>query len=106
MPHRIEIAPHGLPEQFAGIRQRSLSLCQPLTPEDHVPQPADFVSPPKWHLAHTSWFFEALALPKLEPEQVPFHPRYGYLFNSYYESIGPSACRQPNAKLAGARSGP
>lgn len=100
MTHRIELAPHVLLEQFASIRQRGLSLCQPLAPEDHVPQPVDFVSPPKWHLAHTSWFFEALVLLKLEPEQASFHPRYGYLFNSYYESMGERVQRARRGALS------
>ena len=100
MPHRIAPAHLDLPERFKDIRQRSLLLCQPLTPEDHVPQPVDFVSPPKWHLAHTSWFFESLILAKLEPEQAPFHPRYGFLFNSYYESIGERVQRARRGALS------
>ena len=109
MPHRFGLAlhephssqdPHALPARFRDIRQRSLSLRQPLTAEDHVPQPVDFVSPPKWHLAHTSWFFESLVLSKLEPERPPFHPRYGYLFNSYYESIGERVQRSQRGGLS------
>src|SRR5262249_36063800 len=55
-------------------------------------------SPAKWHLAHTSWFFEAFVLGPLgEP---PFHPRYGYLFNSYYEAVGPRHSRPRRGMLS------
>jgi ergothioneine biosynthesis protein EgtB len=86
--------------RYTGVRQRSLALCQPLTPEDHVPQPVDFVSPPKWHLAHTSWFFECFVLPRLAPDEPPFHPRYGYLFNSYYEAVGQRVQRAQRGALS------
>jgi ergothioneine biosynthesis protein EgtB len=73
---------------YQQVRQLSERLCQPLTSEDYVIQTMPDVSPPKWHLAHSSWFFEQFILaPKLEDYQ-PFHPAYGYLFNSYYESAG------------------
>ncbi|MGC4060974.1 MAG: ergothioneine biosynthesis protein EgtB [Aquabacterium sp.] len=101
MLHRLgSRTPLDLPARYASVRQRSEALCQPLTPEDHVPQPVDFVSPPKWHLAHTSWFFECFVLPRLAPEQQPFHPRYGYLFNSYYESVGQRVQRAHRGALS------
>lgn len=75
-------------ECYREIRQLSEQLCHSLTTEDHVIQSMPDVSPPKWHLAHTTWFFETfLLLPYLAGYKV-FHPRFGYLFNSYYEAVG------------------
>lgn len=65
----------------------SLQLCSPLQPEDYVPQPVVDVSPPKWHLAHATWFFETFILQR-RPDYRPFNPHYNYLFNSYYEIQG------------------
>lgn len=77
-----------LPEHYQQVRQLSAKLCQPLAIEDYGIQSMPDVSPPKWHLAHTTWFFETfLLLPHL-PHYSVFHPQFGYLFNSYYEAIG------------------
>jgi ergothioneine biosynthesis protein EgtB len=73
---------------YKQIRQISEKICQPLLIEDYTIQSMPDVSPPKWHLAHTTWFFETfLLLPYLAEYQV-FHPQFGYLFNSYYEAVG------------------
>ncbi|AFZ35959.1 hypothetical protein Sta7437_2420 [Stanieria cyanosphaera PCC 7437] len=73
---------------YQQVRQRSEKICQPLAIEDYVIQTMADVSPPKWHLAHTTWFFETfLLIPYLNRYQV-FHPQFGYLFNSYYEAVG------------------
>jgi ergothioneine biosynthesis protein EgtB len=77
-----------LPDIYQDVRQLSEQLCQPLATEDYVIQSMPDVSPPKWHLAHTTWFFETfLLIPYLSGYEV-FHPQFGYLFNSYYESVG------------------
>ncbi|HEY9661452.1 MAG TPA: ergothioneine biosynthesis protein EgtB [Allocoleopsis sp.] len=77
-----------LVERYKRVRQQSEQICQPLVVEDYVIQTMPDVSPPKWHLAHTTWFFETfLLLPHLPSYEV-FHPQYGYLFNSYYEAVG------------------
>jgi ergothioneine biosynthesis protein EgtB len=77
-----------LSQRYAQVRLLSEQLCAPLATEDYVAQSMADVSPPKWHLAHTSWFFETfLLLPYLSGYEV-FHPKFGYLFNSYYEVIG------------------
>lgn len=77
-----------LSQQYQQIRQLSVWICQPLATEDYVMQTMPDVSPPKWHLAHTTWFFETfLLIPNLANYKV-FHPQFGYLFNSYYESVG------------------
>lgn len=72
---------------YQQVRQISEQICQPLAIEDYGIQSMPDVSPPKWHLAHTTWFFETFLLPHLPGYQV-FHPQFGYLFNSYYEAIG------------------
>lgn len=69
------------------VRQQTLNLCQPLFIEDYVVQPAQEVSPPKWHLAHTTWFFEHFILKKFTNNYQPFDPLFDELFNSYYKSI-------------------
>ncbi|HTC17542.1 MAG TPA: DinB family protein, partial [Stellaceae bacterium] len=71
------------------IRRRSEDLAKPLLPEDMVVQSMPDVSPTKWHLAHTSWFFETfLLVPHLAGYRA-FDPAYAHLFNSYYEAVGP-----------------
>ncbi|MEM7645677.1 MAG: ergothioneine biosynthesis protein EgtB [Pseudomonadota bacterium] len=74
-------------ERYLEIRQKSLSLCAPLELEDHVVQPCPEVSPPKWHLAHTTWFFEQLINKKFGGTQ-DFDPLFPLLFNSYYKTAG------------------
>lgn len=78
-----------LAERFARVRARSLALAAPLSPEDQCVQSMPDASPTKWHLAHTSWFFEAVVLGPHVPGYEPFDPRWHTLFNSYYESLGP-----------------
>src|SRR5262249_44863091 len=75
--------------QYVQVRQSTESLCAPLEPEDYVLQSMPDASPVKWHLAHTSWFFEAFVLTPHLPNYRPFHPRFGFLFNSYYNAVGP-----------------
>jgi ergothioneine biosynthesis protein EgtB len=70
-------------ERYTAVRRRTLALCAPLSAEDHVVQPMPDASPAKWHLAHTTWFFEAFVL-----AGEPFDPAFGFLFNSYYEGAG------------------
>ena len=75
-------------DSYRRVRAVSEEICRPLETEDYVIQTMDDVSPPKWHLAHTSWFFETFLLkPHLRGYQ-DFHPRFNYLFNSYYEAVG------------------
>lgn len=81
-----------LSRQYHETRQTTLSLCDPLSPEDYVVQPIEDVSPPKWHLGHTTWFFENFILAN-EPGYQLFHPEFNYFFNSYYESQGDRVLR-------------
>lgn len=78
---------------YAAVRQQTEAICAPLAQEDYVPQPTGDVSPPKWHLGHTSWFFENFVLlPHLAGYQL-FDERLNWFFNSYYESQGPRILR-------------
>lgn len=72
---------------YRRVRQQSLKLCNNLEVEDFELQADAFVSPTKWHLAHTSWFFETFILKATSEYQV-FHPQFEYLFNSYYNAVG------------------
>jgi len=73
---------------YRAIRQASLDLCVPLENEDFGLQAMPETSPPKWHLAHTTWFFETFVLKPFAAGYRTFHPRYEYLFNSYYNGVG------------------
>lgn len=75
-------------DRYRSVRQVSEQICQPLTIEDYIIQSMPDVSPPKWHLAHTTWFFETFLLVPNLPGYEVFHPKFGYLFNSYYEAVG------------------
>jgi len=74
--------------RLAEVRARTESLCAPLEIEDYVIQTCDSVSPPKWHLAHTSWFFETFILLPYVPGYRVFDDAFAHLFNSYYETAG------------------
>ncbi len=77
-----------LSARFAAVRAQSKDICRPLAAEDYVVQSMPDASPPKWHLAHVTWFFENFLLLPFLRGYSPFHPAYGYLFNSYYETVG------------------
>jgi ergothioneine biosynthesis protein EgtB len=81
---------HGssLAARYEAVRAHSLALIAPLSPEDCQIQSMPDASPVKWHLGHTSWFFETVILAR-RPGYRPFDPRFAYLFNSYYEALGP-----------------
>jgi ergothioneine biosynthesis protein EgtB len=73
---------------YREVRGLTEALCAPLAVEDFVLQSMPDASPAKWHLAHTGWFFETFLLGPHLPHYRPFNPRYGYLFNSYYNAVG------------------
>src|SRR5262245_48914864 len=86
-------------ERFRQVRAQSVALAAALTPEDAVVQSMADVSPTKWHLAHTTWFFESFLLrPHLAGYQE-LHPQYNFLFNSYYEAVGPRHTRAARGLL-------
>jgi ergothioneine biosynthesis protein EgtB len=74
-------------ERFRTVRQRTLALCKPLTPEDMMVQSCAEASPAKWHLAHTAWFFESFILRDFLPGYQLFNSDFPWLFNSYYRSF-------------------
>lgn len=85
---------------FLETRLRTESLCKPLEIEDYVVQPHLDVSPPKWHLGHTSWFFEEFILKDHKPNYELFHPDFSFVFNSYYESVGKRVVRSDRGNLS------
>ncbi|MGJ7497061.1 ergothioneine biosynthesis protein EgtB [Variovorax sp. RT4R15] len=78
-----------LRERYRAVRAHSLALAAPLSPEDQCIQSMPDASPTKWHLAHTTWFFETVLLQPHASGYAPFDTRFHYLFNSYYEALGP-----------------
>lgn len=84
-----------LRDRLMETRALSLQLAEPLSDEDQVVQAMDDASPTKWHLAHTTWFFEAFVLPRFRPDYKVFDENFEYCFNSYYETVGP---RHPRPK--------
>jgi ergothioneine biosynthesis protein EgtB len=89
-----------LATRYQQVRHFSENLCQPLATEDYVIQSMPDVSPTKWHLAHTSWFFETFVLAPLVPDYRSPHPQYRYLFNSYYVGAGERHCRPQRGLLS------
>jgi len=77
-----------LAERFRSVRAVTRALAAPLSAEDCAIQSMPDASPVKWHLAHTTWFFETFILSKADPEREPFHPAFRVLFNSYYNAVG------------------
>lgn len=86
--------------RLADLRARTMALASPLSAEDQCIQSMPDVSPTKWHLAHTSWFFEAFILQPFDADYQAFHPDFNYLFNSYYEAVGPRHARPERGLLS------
>ena len=84
--------PETLALRYARVRTLSTQLCEPLELEDLIVQSMPDASPLRWHLAHTTWFFETFIL-ESQPGYTPFEPRFRYLFNSYYQGVGPQFSR-------------
>ena len=78
---------------YSRVRKFSEELTTPLETEDYVIQSMPDVSPTKWHLAHTSWFFETFVLSEVTPNYRSPHPQFNFLFNSYYVQVGERHCR-------------
>jgi len=88
--------------RYKTVRQATRQLCSPLSPEDMMVQSCSEASPVKWHLAHTSWFFETFVLREFAAGYQPFHAEFHWLFNSYYNSLGD----MPEKKLRASFSRP
>lgn len=87
-------------DHYTRVRSFTEHLCRTLVPEDYVIQSMPDVSPTKWHLAHTSWFFETFLLKPHLDGYSPFHPEYAFLFNSYYVQAGERHCRAQRGLLS------
>src|SRR4051812_24435810 len=90
----------GLVQFYRDVRAHTLTLCGPLETEDYIPQPIVDVSPPKWNIAHTTWFFEEMVLKKYLPDYKVFDLNFGFLFNSYYNSVGDRTARDNRGALS------
>jgi ergothioneine biosynthesis protein EgtB len=77
-----------LAARYSGVRAHTEALAAALMPEDQCIQSMEDASPAKWHRAHTTWFFETFVAAAFIPGYQPFDPRFGFLFNSYYEAVG------------------
>ncbi len=87
-------------EKYNTVRKHSEEICKPLKTEDYVVQPVVDVSPPKWHIGHTTWFFETFILKPNLKNYEEFDPQYNYVFNSYYETVGARVIRTDRGNLS------
>lgn len=87
-------------QYFKKVRTRTEELCATLETEDYIPQPTVDVSPPKWNIAHTTWFFEEMILKKFAADYEVFDSQFGFLFNSYYNTIGERTRRDNRGDLS------
>src|SRR3954466_1480810 len=85
---------------YNSVRSYTEKLCEPLETEDYIPQPIVDVSPPRWNIAHTTWFFEEMVLKRFVPGYKIFDQNFGFLFNSYYNSIGERTARDHRGDLS------
>jgi ergothioneine biosynthesis protein EgtB len=85
---------------YNSVRSHTVELCKPLEIEDYIPQPVVDVSPPRWNIAHTTWFFEEMILKQFVPGYQVFDKDFGFLFNSYYNSIGERTARDHRGDLS------
>ena len=93
------LVPDSLAQRYGEVRARTLALCATLQDEDMVIQSMPAASPSKWHLAHTTWFFEQFLLAR-DPRYQPYNRDWGYLFNSYYQTVGPMHERSQRGLLS------
>ena len=89
-----------LPDRYRTVRAATLALTAPLSPEDLMVQSCPEASPAKWHLAHTSWFFETFVLRDFLADYQDFHPDFHWLFNSYYNSLGDMPAKSLRASFS------
>ncbi len=89
-----------LAERYLKVRKHTEHICSPLQTEDYVVQPVGDVSPPKWHIGHTTWFFETFILKPFATDYQEFNPEYNFVFNSYYETVGNRVIRTDRGNLS------
>jgi len=85
---------------FLETRKHTEAICKPLEIEDYVVQPIIDVSPPKWHLGHTTWFFEEFILKAYAKDYIVFDEDFSFVFNSYYETVGKRVIRADRGNLS------
>jgi ergothioneine biosynthesis protein EgtB len=89
-----------LADSYKMVRRRTEDICSHLQTEDYVVQPVADVSPPKWHIGHTTWFFETFILKPYFMGYQEYNPDYNYVFNSYYETVGARVIRTDRGNLS------
>ncbi len=87
-------------EKYSTTRQNTMHLCRNLGDEDYNLQGAEFTSPVKWHLAHSTWFFEEMILKNFLPNYQLFNEHFAFLFNSYYNTLGERVLRKNRGLLS------
>lgn len=97
---KTQAAQEALWNRYIETRSYTEQICQPLEIEDYVVQPVGDVSPPKWHLGHTTWFFETFILKEHLEGYKEYHPSYNFVFNSYYEAVGARVIRTDRGNLS------
>ena len=98
--HRLEEFEFDLLSYFESVRKHTDELCEPLEKEDFIPQPVEDVSPVRWNIAHTTWFFEEMILKKYVDGYNEFDPSFNFLFNSYYNTVGERTIRAERGHLS------
>ena len=98
--HTTGLNPQILLKRFKAVRSYTKGLCEPLELEDYIPQPIEDVSPAKWNIAHTTWFFEEMILKPFADDYKEFDPDFCYLFNSYYNTVGERTLRHKRGDLS------
>src|SRR5712671_7020015 len=88
IPQTAQSQHQSITDLYKSVRERTLEIVSPLEIEDYVIQTAEFMSPPRWHIGHTSWFFETV-LQKYQPGYQTYREEFLFYFNSYYEGFGP-----------------
>ena len=100
LPELTQLLPQPLTRQYRQVRDATVALCATLAPEDYVVQSMPDASPAKWHLAHTTWFFEEFVLQNIIADYEFFDANFRFLFNSYYNAVGPMHTRSNRGLLS------
>lgn len=97
---KSETEVNSLLASYVGVRAFTEKLCEPLEVEDYIPQPIVDVSPARWNIAHTTWFFEEMILKQFVPDYPVYNEKFTFLFNSYYNTIGERTPRDNRGALS------
>ncbi len=99
MVSTLSVVDSTLLSAYQTVRYWSVQVCAALEPDDYVVQPTADVSPPKWHLGHTTWFWETFVLVPYKPHYQIFHDDFSFVFNSYYETVGRRVLRTQRGNM-------